>query len=230
MIVVVMGMIFFVLIFVFLVFELVGWGIVFEFVGVVMEGKEVCFGILGLILFGSVSIFILMGVVNLMYDLYMVFGGMMLMLNMMFGEVVFGGVGLGLYGMFVFVIIVVFVGGLFVGCMLEYFGKRIGLCEIKFVSLYILVMLILVLFGIVMSFVIFGIREDVEFISILNFGVYGMSEVFYVFILVLNNNGFVFVGFIVNILWFNIVFGIVMLFGWFLLIVFVLVFVGLFVV
>lgn len=109
------------------------------------------------IFFGILSMIIFIGVVNLMYDSFMLFVGGMVLINMMFGEVVLGGVGVGMYGILVFVVIVVFLVGLMVGCILEYFGKKLGVCEIKFVSFYILMILMFVLVGIVFSFVIFGV-------------------------------------------------------------------------
>lgn len=190
-----------------------------------MEGKEMCFGIVQIGIFMVVIMVVLCGVVDVMYDLLMLIGGFVLMLLMQFGEVVYGGVGLGFYGMFVFVLFVVFVVGLMIGCMLEYVGKKIELYEMKMVLIVVLFMLLFVLVG--MLIVVF---VDVGKVGIVNFGLYGFLEIFYVFSLVVNNNGSVFVGLMVSMLFYNWMIVIVMWFGCFGMIVLVLVIVGFFVV
>lgn len=127
--------------------------------------------------------------------------------------------------MFVFVLFVVFVVGLMIGCMLEYVGKKIELYEMKMVLIVVLFMLLFVLVG--MLIVVF---VDVGKVGIVNFGLYGFLEIFYVFSLVVNNNGSVFVGLMVSMLFYNWMIVIVMWFGCFGMIVLVLVIVGFFVV
>lgn len=190
-----------------------------------MEGKESCFGIFVSSLFVVIIIVVFCGVVNVMYDFFIVLGGMVLMWLMQIGEVVFGGVGLGLYGMLLFVMLVVFIVGLMVGCILEYFGKKIDVWEMKMIVFVILVILMLVLFGMVLVMMI-----DVGCVGMFNSGLYGFSEVLYVVILVVNNNGSVFVGLGVVMLFWNLLLVFCMLVGCFVVIILVMVIVGLLVV
>jgi len=169
------------------------------------------------VLFVGFIMGIFIGVVNLMYESFSLLGGGMVFINMLLGEVLFGGVGFGFYGIFVFVIIVVFIVGFMVGCILEFLGKMIGWCEVISVVFYIFVMLLFVLVFIGLLFVMYGLR-----LLMLVFGLYGLLEVMYVFVFGFNNNGSVFVGFLVDILWFNFMLVICMFFGWFVLMVFVL--------
>ncbi|WP_188037332.1 potassium-transporting ATPase subunit KdpA [Actinotalea sp. JY-7885] len=194
--------------------------------GGAMEGKELRFGVAGSALFATTSTLTSTGAVNSMHDSYTALGGMMPMLNMMFGEVAPGGVGSGLYGMLVLAIIAVFLGGLMVGRTPEYLGKKIGPREIKLASLYILVTPVLVLTGTALSFAIPGVRADVEATSIWNPGVHGFSEVLYAFTSAANNNGSAFAGLTANTPWFNTALGVAMLLGRFLPILFVLALAG----
>lgn len=206
--------------------ESAGAGTAPQLAGGAMEGKEVRFGIFGSTLFGTTSTLTSTGAVNSMHDSYTALGGMMPMINMMLGEIAPGGVGSGLYGMLILAIIAVFVGGLLIGRTPEYLGKKIGPREIKLASLYILVTPTLVLAGTALSFVLPGIREDVENTSILNPGVHGLSEVLYAFTSAANNNGSAFAGLTANTPWFTTALAVAMLLGRFLPIVFVLALAG----
>lgn len=186
-----------------------------------LEGKEVCFGVGVFGLWVVLMIGIFNGLVNLMYDSYILLGGMVLLVYMMFGEVSLGGIGVGLNGLLVMVILVVFIVGFMVGWILEYFGKKIQVIEMKLVMFYILVMFIVLLSFVVVLVLIF-------FVLVLwnNFGLYGFLEILYVYMLGVNNNGLVFVGLIVFIWLYDIMIGVVMLIGRFFLIILVLVIVG----
>lgn len=135
---------------------------------------------------------------------------------------VFGGVGFGFYGMMLFVLLVVFIVGLMIGCILEYLGKKIDVCEMKLIVLVILVILMLVLMGVVLVMMI-----DVGCSVMFNFGLYGFSEVLYVVLFVVNNNGSVFVGLSVNFLFWNCLLVFCMFVGCFGVIILVMVIVGL---
>lgn len=197
-----------------------------QLAGSAMEGKEQRFGILGSTLFAGATTLTSTGAVNSMHDSYTALGGMIPMINMMLGEVAPGGVGSGLYGMLVLAVIAVFVGGLLVGRTPEYLGKKIGPTQIKLASLYILVTPIIVLTGTALSFVLPGVREDVENVSIWNPGVHGMSEVLYAFTSAANNNGSAFAGLTANTPWLNTALGVAMLLGRYVPIVLVLALAG----
>ena len=206
--------------------EAAGAGTAPQLAGGAMEGKEQRYGVLSSALFATATTLTSTGAVNSMHDSYTALGGMMPMLNMMFGEVAPGGVGSGLYGMLVLAIIAVFVAGLLVGRTPEYLGKKIGPREIKLASLYILVTPTLVLAGTALSFAIPGVREDVESTSIWNPGVHGLSEVVYAFTSASNNNGSAFAGLTANTPWLNWALGAAMLLGRFVPIVLVLALAG----
>jgi K+-transporting ATPase ATPase A chain len=130
------------------------------------------------------------------------------MFNMAIGEVIWGGVGSGLYGMIFYVIIAVFIGGLMVGRTPEYIGKKIRPTEMKYAALYILTMPTIVLFFAALSIALKVPRE-----SILNPGPHGLTEIMYAFTSMTNNNGSAFAGLTTNTYWYNTTGGIAMLLG-----------------
>ena len=164
-----------------------------------MEGKESRFGIVNSALWASATTAASNGSVNSMHDSYTPLGGVVPLFLMQFGEVIFGGVGSGLYGMVVCAIIAVFIAGLMVGRTPEYLGKKIEPCEMKMASLLILIMPIIVL-----SFTALAISTDLGRSSILNPGAHGFSEVLYAFTSQGNNNGSAFAGLNVNTPFYNL--------------------------
>lgn len=173
-----------------------------------MEGKETRFGIVGSALFASLTTGVSCGAVNSMFDSYTPSGGMMLLMLMQLGEVVFGGVGSGLYTMLIFAIVAVFVAGLMIGRTPEYLGKKIQSFEIKMTSITILVTPALVLIGTAIAVMI-----DAGRAGIANPGAHGFSEVLYAFSSTANNNGSAFAGLSVNTPFYNVILAVVMWFG-----------------
>jgi K+-transporting ATPase ATPase A chain len=171
-----------------------------------MEGKETRFGIANSVLWASATTAASNGSVNSMHDSYTPLGGLVPLFLMQFGEVVFGGVGSGLYGMIVFAIIAVFVAGLMVGRTPEYLGKKIEPYEMKMASLLILIMPIIVL-GFTAIAVVTGSGTS----SILNPGAHGFSEILYAYTSQGNNNGSAFAGLNVNTPFYNLTGGVAML-------------------
>jgi K+-transporting ATPase ATPase A chain len=171
-----------------------------------MEGKEVRFGIINSSLWATATTSASNGSVNAMHDSFSPLGGLVPMWLMQIGEVVFGGVGSGLYGMLAFVIIAVFVAGLMVGRSPEYLGKKIEAFEIKMASLMVLIPVLLVLLGTALAVTIPSGRAVV-----LNTGPHGFSEVLYAFSSAGNNNGSAFAGIGSNTPFYNIALGLVML-------------------
>ncbi|OQW65894.1 MAG: potassium-transporting ATPase subunit KdpA [Nitrospira sp. ST-bin4] len=171
-----------------------------------MEGKELRFGITQSVLWSAVTTAASNGSVNSMHDSYTPLGGLVPLFLMQFGEVVFGGVGSGLYGMIVFAIIAVFVAGLMVGRTPEYLGKKIEPYEMKMAALLILIMPIIVL-----GFTALAISTETGRSSILNPGPHGFSEVLYAYTSQGNNNGSAFAGLNVNTPFYNLTGGIAML-------------------
>lgn len=207
-------------------FETMTGGAATRLAGSAMEGKEDRFGIWGSTLFATSTTLTSSGAVNSMHDSFTSLGGMMTMLNMMLGEIAPGGTGSGLYGILILAILTVFIAGLLVGRTPEYLGKKIGPREIKLASIYILITPALALVGTALSFAIPAVRHDVVTTSIWNPGLHGLSEVLYAFTSAANNNGSAFAGLTANTPWFNTALGVVMLFGRFLPIVFVLALAG----
>jgi K+-transporting ATPase ATPase A chain len=193
--------------------------------GAAMEGKETRFGIVWSSLFGATSTSTSTGAVNSMHDSFTALGGMMLLLNMMLGEVSPGGVGTGLYSIVVMAVVAVFIAGLLVGRTPEYLGKKIGPRQMKLASLYFLVTPIIVLVGVACSFVIPGVRESVGS-SVANPASHGFSEVLYAFTSAANNNGSAFGGLSADTPWLDTALGLAMLLGRFLPIVLVLALAG----
>ncbi len=164
-----------------------------------MEGKEVRFGIANSALWATATTSASNGSVNSMHDSYMPLGGLVQLIAMHLGEVVFGGVGSGLYGMLVFVIVAVFVAGLLVGRTPEYLGHKIEAYEMKMASLLILIMPIIVL-----VFTALAVILPAGTSSIANPGPHGFSEILYAFTSQGNNNGSAFAGLNVNTPFYNI--------------------------
>ncbi|WP_287881130.1 potassium-transporting ATPase subunit KdpA [Aquitalea sp.] len=179
-----------------------------------MEGKESRFGIIDTALFTVITTSASCGAVNAMHDSLTPIGGMVPTFLMQLGEVVFGGVGSGLYGMLVFAILAVFIAGLMVGRTPEYLGKKIETYEMKMTAITILVtpVLVLVLTAIAVS-------VDAGKAGIANPGAHGFSEILYAFTSAANNNGSAFAGLSANTPFYNIMTAIAMFFGRFLMIV-----------
>lgn len=173
-----------------------------------MEGKEVRFGIAGSALFSTATTAASCGAVNTMHDSLTPLGGMAPMLQIMLGEVVLGGVGSGLYGMFVFVILTVFLVGLMVGRTPEYIGKKIESREVKMAVLAILVPSTVILLGTAIASV-----YEAGYSSILNPGPHGFSEMLYAFSSAAGNNGSAFAGLSVNSPFWNLALAAAMLLG-----------------
>ncbi|MEY0170669.1 potassium-transporting ATPase subunit KdpA [Providencia rettgeri] len=173
-----------------------------------MEGKESRFGIVGSALFAVVTTAASCGAVNAMHDSFTAMGGMVPMWLMQIGEVVFGGVGSGLYGMLLFVLLAVFLAGLMIGRTPEYLGKKIEVREMKMVALAILVTPTLVLLGTTLSLITEAGRA-----GILNPGAHGFSEVLYAFSSAANNNGSAFAGLSANTPFYNVLLAITMFIG-----------------
>jgi K+-transporting ATPase ATPase A chain len=170
-----------------------------------MEGKEVRFGVANSALWASATTAASNGSVNSMHDSFTPLGGLIPLFLMQFGEVIFGGVGSGLYGMLVFAIIAVFVAGLMVGRTPEYLGKKIEAYEMKMASLLILIMPIVVL-----GLTAVAAVTDVGRASIFNPGPHGLSEILYAYSSMGNNNGSAFAGFGANTPFYNTTGGVAM--------------------
>jgi K+-transporting ATPase ATPase A chain len=185
------------------------------------EGKEVRFGMAASSLFITVTTAASCGAVNAMHDSLTALGGMLPMWLMQLGEVVFGGVGSGLYGMLVFAVLAVFVAGLMVGRTPEYLGKKIEAFDMKMVALVILTTPALVLTGTAASVLLApGLA------GLANPGAHGFSEVLYAFSSAANNNGSAFAGLSANTAYYNALLGIAMWLGRFAVIVPVLALAG----
>ena len=164
-----------------------------------MEGKEVRFGVPNSALWATVTTAASNGSVNSMHDSFTPLGGMVTLVMMQLGEVVFGGVGSGLYGMLAFVIVAVFVAGLMVGRTPEYLGKKIESYEMKMAALLILIMPVTVL-----GFTALAVVTEAGKASVFNPGPHGFSEILYAFTSMGNNNGSAFAGLAANTPFYNI--------------------------
>jgi K+-transporting ATPase ATPase A chain len=180
-----------------------------------MEGKEVRFGIANSALFATATTDASCGAVNGMHDSFTPLGGMIPMVNIMLGEIVFGGVGAGLYGMLIFVILSVFIAGLMVGRTPEYLGKKIEAYDVKMAMLYILVFPLLILCFTAATVLL----PHLGLSSLTNAGPHGLSEILYAFTSATGNNGSAFAGLSANTNYYNLTLAIVMLSGRFLMIV-----------
>jgi potassium-transporting ATPase potassium-binding subunit len=179
-----------------------------------MEGKEVRFGIANSALFATVTTDASCGAVNSMHDSFTPLGGMMPLLNIMLGEVIFGGVGSGLYGMLVFVILAVFIAGLMVGRTPEYLGKKIEAFDVKMAMLSVLASSTTILLFAAVSMVT---KPGLAGIS--NPGPHGLSQILYAYTSSVGNNGSAFGGINANTLWFNTTTGIATLLGRFFVVI-----------
>jgi K+-transporting ATPase ATPase A chain len=163
-----------------------------------MEGKEVRFGIANSALFATVTTDASCGAVNGMHDSYTPLGGMVPLINIMLGEIVFGGVGAGLYGMFVFVVLAVFIAGLMVGRTPEYLGKKIESYDVKMAMLAVLILTFTIL-----SFAAVSVVKPYGLAGISNPGPHGLSQILYAYVSSTGNNGSAFGGLNGNTMWFN---------------------------
>ena len=186
-----------------------------------MEGKEARFGINATTLFAAVTTSASCGAVNSMHDSFTPLGGAVPMVLMQLGEVVFGGVGTGLYGMLVFAMLAVFIAGLMIGRTPEYLGKKIEANEMKMVSLAILITPLLVLLGTALA-----VSTEAGRAGILNPGPHGFSEILYALTSAANNNGSAFAGLSANTPFYNVLLAAAMWFGRFGVIVAVLAMAG----
>jgi potassium-transporting ATPase potassium-binding subunit len=173
-----------------------------------MEGKEVRFGIAASSLFATITTAASCGAVNAMHDSFTPLGGAVPLVLMQLGEVVFGGVGSGLYGMLIFAIMAVFIAGLMIGRTPEYLGKKIEIFEMKMVSIAILVTPLLVLVATAVAVLTEGGKA-----GILNPGAHGFSEILYALSSAANNNGSAFAGLSANTPFYNTLLGVVMWLG-----------------
>ena len=180
-----------------------------------MEGKEVRFGVADSALFATVTTDASCGAVNSMHDSFTPLGGMIPLVNIMLGEIVFGGVGSGLYGMLIFVVLSVFIAGLMVGRTPEYLGKKIESYDVKMSMLYVLIFPLVVLVFTAISVLSPGFGTS----QLNNAGPHGLSEILYAFTSGAGNNGSAFAGISANSYWYNTTIGIAMLMGRFLMIV-----------
>jgi K+-transporting ATPase ATPase A chain len=180
-----------------------------------MEGKEVRFGIANSALFATITTDASCGAVNSMHDSFTPLGGLVPLVNIMLGEIIFGGVGAGMYGMLIFIVLSVFIAGLMVGRTPEYLGKKIEAYDVKMCMLYILIfpLSILVFTAISVLSPTFGLS------SLNNAGPHGLSEILYAFTSGTGNNGSAFAGLNANTPWYNLSIGFATLIGRFLMIV-----------
>ncbi len=186
-----------------------------------MEGKEVRFGIFNSALFATVTTDASCGAVNSMHDSFTPLGGLIPLFNIQLGEVVFGGVGAGLYGMLVFVVLAVFLTGLMVGRTPEYLGKKIESYDVK-----VSVLAVLILIFSILGFSAWAIVSEWGLAGLNNAGPHGLSEILYAFSSGTGNNGSAFAGLSGNTPWYNTTLGLAMLFGRFVMIVPVLALAG----
>ena len=187
-----------------------------------MEGKEVRFGIANSALFATVTTDTSCGAVNSMHDSFMPLGGMVVLTNILLGEVVFGGVGSGLYGMVIFVILAVFIAGLMVGRTPEYLGKKIESYDVKMAMLYTLIFPLIVLSFSAVSVLL----PNLGLSSLNNSGPHGLSEILYAYTSATGNNGSAFAGLNANTNWYNLTLAFSMLAGRFLMLIPVLALAG----
>jgi K+-transporting ATPase ATPase A chain len=186
-----------------------------------LEGKELRFGITNSILWGTATTAASNGSVNAMHDSFSPLAGLVMILNIMMGEIIFGGAGAGLYGMILFAILTVFIAGLMVGRTPEYLGKKIEAKEIKFAMLGVLLPSICILF-----FSGISVLLEVGISSRNNLGPHGLTEILYAFSSASGNNGSAFAGLNANNNYYNIILGFCMLAGRFGVIIPILVIAG----
>jgi len=187
-----------------------------------MEGKEVRFGVSQSSLFATITTDASCGAVNSMHDSYTPLGGMVVLTNIMLGEVVFGGVGAGMYGILIFVVLSVFIAGLMVGRTPEYLGKKIEGYDVKMSMLYVLIFPLIIL----TLTAVFVLSPNIGLSALSNQGPHGLTEILYAFTSATGNNGSAFAGLNANTWWYNVVLGWAMLGGRFLMLVPVLALAG----
>jgi K+-transporting ATPase ATPase A chain len=180
-----------------------------------MEGKEVRFGIANTALFATVTTDASCGAINGWHDSFTPLGGLVPLANMQLSEVVFGGVGAGMYGVLVYIILAVFIAGLMVGRMPEYLGKKIQAFEVQMAMLTVLVFSLVILTFTAIS----SVSPDFGTSSVFNPGPHGLSEMLYAYTSASANNGSAFGGISVNTNWYNTTLGLAMLFGRFFMII-----------
>ncbi len=173
-----------------------------------MEGKEARFGVVSSALFAAVTTAASCGAVNAMHDSFTPLGGMVPLVLMQLGEVVFGGVGTGLYGMLAFAILAVFIAGLMIGRTPEYLGKKIASHEMKMVSIALLITPLVVLVGVAVA-----VLSDSGRLGVANPGAHGFTEILYALTSAANNNGSAFAGLSANTPFYNTLLGIAMWLG-----------------
>ncbi|HZQ69692.1 MAG TPA: potassium-transporting ATPase subunit KdpA [Terriglobales bacterium] len=179
-----------------------------------MEGKEVRFGIANSALFATVTTDASCGAINSWHDSYTPLGGMVPLVNIMLSEVIFGGVGAGMYGMLIYIVLAVFIAGLMVGRTPEYLGKKIEAYDVKMAMLVVLVFPLVIL-----AFTGISVVHGFGTSSISNPGPHGLSEMLYAFTSGAGNNGSAFGGLTANTPWYDTTIGITMLAGRFLMII-----------
>ena len=173
-----------------------------------LEGKEVRFGVTNSALYATVTTDASCGAVNAMHESFTPLGGLVPLFNIQLGEVVFGGVGAGLYGMLVMAVLSVFIAGLMVGRTPEYLGKKIEAREVKYAMLYVLVFPLIIL-----AFTAWSVVTPYGLSSLNNAGPHGLSEILYAFSSGAGNNGSAFAGINANTPWYNTTLGLDMLIG-----------------
>jgi K+-transporting ATPase ATPase A chain len=186
-----------------------------------MESKEVRFGIANSTLFATVTTDASCGAVNSQHDSFTPLGGMIPLINIMLGEVVFGGVGAGLYGIFVFVVLAVFIAGLMVGRTPEYLGKKIESFDVKMAMLAVLILTFTIL-----TFSAVSVVKPYGTSSISNPGPHGLSQILYAYVSSTGNNGSAFGGLNANTMWYNTTTAVAQLLGRFFMIIPVLAIAG----
>ncbi|MBL8206311.1 MAG: potassium-transporting ATPase subunit KdpA [Blastocatellia bacterium] len=180
-----------------------------------MEGKEVRFGIANSALFATITTNASCGAVNSMHDSFTPLGGLVPLANIMLSEVIFGGVGAGLYGILIYVVLAVFIAGLMVGRTPEYLGKKIEAYDVKMAMLNLLIFPLTILVFAAIS----SVSPDFGTSQLNNAGPHGLSEILYAFSSGTGNNGSAFAGISANTYWYNTTIGVAMLFGRFLMII-----------
>jgi K+-transporting ATPase ATPase A chain len=179
-----------------------------------MEGKETRFGITNSALFATITTDASCGAVNSMHDSFTPLGGMVPLINIMLGEIIFGGVGSGLYGMLIYVVLSVFIAGLMVGRTPEYLGKKIESYDVKMTMLYVLIFPLVIL-----TFTAVSVLSHMGLSSLANNGPHGFTEILYAYVSTAGNNGSAFAGLNANTHWYNISTGFNMLIGRFLMMI-----------
>ena len=179
-----------------------------------MEGKEVRFGIANTALWATVTTDASCGAINGWHDSFTPLGGMMPLVNIMLSEVIFGGVGAGMYGILIYIVLAVFIAGLMVGRTPEYLGKKIEAYDVKMAMLALLILAIDIL-----GFAAWAMVSKWGLAGLNNNGPHGLSEILYAFSSTTGNKGSAFAGLSGNTPWYNTTLGLAMLIGRFLMIV-----------